>query len=123
MYRNDLREVDADTGRVTHQVREKDGYILIPLELEKEKSLFIEAPLVDIGDKFHFFDNYMTTLGGSSNPDELRMTTQISLIGGDLSLLRNLWTRFGTFTSHQVFFSDFDWRADNLTVSITSLSR
>ena len=64
-------------------------------------------------------------MGGTSSPDELRMTTQISLIGlfaphgGDLALLRNLWTRFGTFSSHQGFFSDFDWRSDNLTVSIT----
>ena len=121
-----LSEVDSTTGKVTYQVRGKDGYILTPLQLEKEKPLFIDAPLVDIGDKFPFYDDSVATLGGKSNPDELRMTTQISLIGtfvprgGDLSLLRNLWTQFGVFTSHQGFFSDFDWQADNLTVSITS---
>ena len=120
-----LREIDATTGKVTHQVRGKDGYVLTPLQLEKEKSFFIDAPLVDIGDKFPFYDDYVATMGGTSSPDELRMTTQISLIGlfaphgGDLALLRNLWTRFGAFTSHQGFFSDFDWRSDNLTVSIT----
>ena len=123
-----LREVDSTTGKVTHQVRGKVGYILTPLQLEKEKPLFIDAPLVDIGDKFPFYDDYVATLGGKSNPDELRMTTQISLIGtfvprgGDLSLLRNLWTQFGVFTSHQGFFSDFDWRADNLTVSMISFT-
>ena len=122
-----LSEVDATTGRVTHQVRDKDGYLLTPLQLEKEKPLFMDAPLVDIGDKFPFYDDYVATLEGSSSPDELRTTTQISLIGlfvphgGDLALLRTLWTRFGTFTSHQGFFSDFDWRADNLTVSIASI--
>ena len=109
---------------MTHQVRDKDGYILTPLQLEKEKPLFIDVPLVDIGDKFPFYDDYVSTLGGTSNPGNLRMTTQMSMIGTfvpqgrDLSLLRNLWTRFGVFTSHQGFFSDFDWRADNLTVSI-----
>ena len=123
-----LREVDSTTGKVTHQVRGKDGYVLTPLQLEKEKPLFIDAPLVDIGDKFPFYDDYVATLGGKSNPDELRMTTQISLIGtfvprgGDLSLLRNLWTQFGVFTSQQGFFSDFDRRADNLTVSMISFT-
>ena len=113
---------------MTHQVRGKDGYILTPLQLEKEKPLFIDAPLVDIGDKFPFYDDYVATPGGKSNPDELRMTTQISSIGtfvprgGDLSLLRNLWTQFGVFTSHQGFFSDFDWRADILTVSMISFT-
>ena len=114
---------------MTHQVRRKDGYIFRPLQLEKEKPLFIDAPLVDIGDKFPFFGDFVATLGGTSSSDELRMTTQISLIGlfvphgGDLSLLRTLWTRFGVFTSHQVFFSDFAWSVDNLTVSIALASR
>ena len=122
-----LSEVDIETGKVTHQVRGKDGHILTPLELEKEKPLFIDVPLVDIGDKYPFFDDYMSTLAGSSSPDELRMSTQISLIGlfvphgGNMALVRNLWTCFGAFTSHQGFFSDFDWRPDNLTVSIIPL--
>ena len=124
-----LSEVDSTTGKVTHQVRGKDVYILTPLQLEKEKPLFIDAPLVNIGDKFPFYDDYVATFGGTANPDELRMTTQISLIGtfvphgGDLSLLKSLWSQFRVFTSHQGFFSDFDWGAGNLTVSVISPSR
>ena len=116
-------EVDAETGSVTHQVRENDGYVLTLLKLEKQKPRFIDAPLVDIGEKSPFFDDYMATLGGTSSPDELRMSTQISLIGillpqrEVLSLLRKLWTRFESFTSHQDFLSDIDWRGENLTVS------
>ena len=118
-----LQETDSTTGLVTHQVRGKDGYVLTPLELEREKPHFIDAPLVDAGDHFPFYEEYLASLGGITNPDDLRLTTLISLIGsfvpydGNLTLLQSLWTRVGSFTNHQALFSSFDWSSASLTVS------
>ena len=52
-----LRSVDRVTGQVKHEVRGKDGQILTPLELQREKLLFENAILVDIGDKHPFYDD------------------------------------------------------------------
>ena len=118
-----LQETDEVTGVVTHYVRGKDGYVLTPIELEREKPLFIDAPLIEAGDRFPFYDDYMASIGGLTNPDDLRTSTLISLIGtfvpqdGNISLLRNLWTRVGMFTNHQALFSSFDWGPATLTVS------
>ena len=76
-----LQETDSTTGVVTHQVRGKDGYVLTPLELEREKPHFVDVPLVDVGDHFPFYEEYLASLGGITNPDDLRLTTLISLIG------------------------------------------
>ena len=57
-----LQETDEITGNVTHQVRGKDGWVLTPVELEKEKPLFMDVPLVEAGDRFPFFEVYMATL-------------------------------------------------------------
>ena len=43
------QETDEVTGIVTHYVRGKDGYVLTPVELEKEKPLFMEIPLLRQG--------------------------------------------------------------------------
>ena len=65
----------------------------------------------------------MASIGGITNPSDLRTSTLISLIGtfvpqdGNLSLLQNLWTKVGVFTNHQALFSSFDWGPANLTVS------
>ena len=118
-----LQETDSITGVVTHQVRGKDGYVLTPYELEKEKPHFIDAPLIDAGGRYPFYDDYMASIGGITNPSDLRTSTLISLIGtfvpqdGNLSLLQNLWTRVGVFTNHQALFSSFDWGSATLTVS------
>ena len=91
-----LQEVDEVTGIVTHHVRGRDGYVLTPIELEKEKSLFMETSLVEAGDRFSFYDDYMASIGGVTDPDDLRNSTLISLFGtfvlqdGNFSLLRNL---------------------------------
>ena len=118
-----LQEVDSITGIATHQVRGKDGYVLTPLELEREKPHFIDVPLIDAGDRYPFYDDYMASIGGITNPSDLRTSTLISLIGtfvpqdGNLSLLQNLWTKVGVFTNHQALFSSFDWGSATLTVS------
>ena len=118
-----LQETDSTTGVVTHQVRREDGYVLTPLELEREKPHFIDVPLVDAGDHFPFYEEYLASLGGITNPDDLRLTTLISLIGsfvphrGNLALLQSLWTRVGSFTNHRALFTSFDWSSASLTVS------
>ena len=122
-----LRETNEVTGVTTYQVRGKDGYVLTPIELEREKPKFIDVPLVETGDRFPFYDDYMASIGGITNPDDLRTSTLISLIGtfvpkdGNISLLQSLWTRVGVFTNHQALFSSFDWGSVTLTVSRFSL--
>ena len=122
-----LQETDEVTGIITHQVRGRDGYVLTPIELEKEKPLFLETPLVEAGDRFPFYDDYMTSIGELTDPDDLRNSTLISLIGtfvpldGNFSLLRMFRTKVGQFTNHQALFFSFDWGSATLTVSILSL--
>ena len=116
-----LQETDEVTGNVTRQVRGKDGWVLTPVELEREKQLFKDVPLVEAGDRFPFFEDYMTSIGGITNPDDLRTSTLISLIvpkDGNFSLLQSLWTRVGQFTNHQALFPSSDWGSATLTVSI-----
>ena len=52
-----LRIADKIIGQLKHEVRGKDGHVLTALELEKEKPLFENAVLVDIGDKHPFYDD------------------------------------------------------------------
>ena len=117
-----LTKVNEVTGVTSHEVRGKDGHILTPLELEKEKPLFIDAPLVDVGDKYPFYDEHMAGIGAFTNPTETRASMQISLIGlfvpycGNVSLLQTLWTQKGVTANHQELFSPFDWGATKLTV-------
>ena len=59
-----LAKTNEITGVTSHEVRGRDGHVLTPLELEREKPLFIDAPLVDIGDKYPFFDDYMAGYWG-----------------------------------------------------------
>ena len=120
-----LQETDEVTGNVTHQVRGKNGWVFTPVELEKEKPLFKYVPLIEAGDRFPFFEDYMASIGGIANPDDLRTSTLISLIGkfvpkdGNFSLLQSLWTKVGQFTNHQALFSSFDWGSATRTVSIS----
>ena len=92
---------DNTTGEVLHDVRGKDGHILTPLELAKELPLFIIAPLVDIGDKMPFFDDFRANQHALGNPEEHRQAAQISLIcnfvlsDGNLGLLQTVWGRVG----------------------------
>ena len=47
------------TGITTHPVRGKDGRLVTELELQKEKTLFENAPHVDVGSKVPFYDQYL----------------------------------------------------------------
>ena len=63
-----------------------------------------------------------TGTGGMTNPEDVRMGTQISLIGrfvphfGDLIILEGHWTEVGNYTNHQEMFGELDWSSTTLTV-------
>ena len=117
-----LCKFDKITGVTVHAVRGRDGHILSAIELEKEKPHFEFAPLIDIGPRFPFYEEYMAGVGGFSNPEDIRIGTQISLIArfvphfGNLGILEGLWTVVGNFTNHQMF-GDLDWGSTMITVS------
>ena len=119
-----LRSVEKVTGQIRHEVRGKDGRVLTALEMEKEKPLFENAVLVDIGDKHPFYDHHMAGVTSSANFEEIRLFTQISLIGysvrrgGDILVLQSLWNQVSIAANHKELFSPLDWGATTLTVSI-----
>ena len=117
-----LGMLDKTTGITVHAVRGKNGHILSTFYLEKEKPLFESAPLIDIGPRFPFNDEYMASAGGLTNSEDVRLGIQVSLIGrfvpyfGDLTILQGLWAEVGNFTNHQDLFGNFDWSSTTLTV-------
>ena len=54
-----LSVTDTSTGMVKHRVRGRDGKLLTPYQLELELPKFIDAILVDIGDKLPFYEEYL----------------------------------------------------------------
>ena len=123
-----LSRKNENTGVVTHQVRGRNGVLLTPLELEKEKPLFEEALLVDIGGGFPHYEDYLARSEGRLTTADARDSTQIALIAtmnsftGDMNLLHALWHNsswpFGTYMNYQEAFAPFDWGPTKLTVSI-----
>ena len=119
-----LRKKDKVTGRVVHEVRGKKGQLLTPLELEREKPFFMEAPLVETGSSNPFYEDHMAGLGSIAGQEEIRLCVQISMVAlfaprcGDLHVLESLWSQIGTVTNHQSLFSPYDWGSSTLTVSI-----
>ena len=120
-----LGRKDKVRGAIKHEVRAKDSHILTPMELEKEKPLIETADLVDIGPKYPFYDEYPERMVGNTTPADVRLGSQISLLGlftkpcGNISVLQSLWTEVGAFTNHQDLFSDLDWGSSTLTVCIS----
>ena len=82
------------------------------------------APLMEIGPRFPFYEEYMAGVGGLSNPEDIGIGTQISLITrfvphfGNLNILEGLWTKVDNFTNHQDMFGDLDWGSTMITVRI-----
>ena len=89
----------------------------------KELPSFINEELVDIGERFPFYDDYIKGSTTALVTAESRAKTQLCLVGdfvktqGDLMVLRILWSRMGSFTNHQDTVTDFDWAEERLTVS------
>ena len=97
-----LKKKDKVTGRVVHEVRGKKGQILTPLELEREKPFFMQAPLVETGCSYPFYEDHMAGLGSIAGQKEIRLCVQISMValfaprGGHV--LESLWSQIGTVT-------------------------
>ena len=117
-----LGVTDQITGITQHQVRGRDGHILTPLELEREKPYFENAPLVNVGEMFPFYDDYIANTGCQQTTEDQRASAQIALIGsfiphdGNILLLQSQWSRVGDHMNHKEQFSPFDWSSATLTV-------
>ena len=117
-----LKSTDPVTGKVQHRVRGRNGKILSKMELAKELPRFINVELVEIGERFPFYEDYVKGSTTAIVTAESRAKTQLCLVGdfikthGDLMILRNLWSRMGSFTNHQGAITDFDWGEERLTV-------
>ena len=118
-----LSNTDKITGITRHQVRGRDGHVLTPLELEREKPFFENVPLVDVAEKYPFYDEYKTNSEGQQTIEDQRASAQISLIGsfvphdGNIALLQTLLSRVGVYINHKEQLSPFDWGSVTLTVS------
>ena len=118
-----LRSVDPVTGKTQHRVRGGNGKLLTKVELARELPKFRNVELVDIGERFPFYDDFVKGSTTTMDTPEARLKTQLCLVGdyirtqGDMMVLRNLWSRIGSFTNHQSSFNDFDWGEERLSVS------
>ena len=119
-----LRSVDPVSGKVQHRVRGANGKILTKIELANQLPKFIKAELVDIGERFPFYEDFIRGTTTALVTQEARVKAQLCLVGdfiktlGDLSVLRNMWARMGAFTNHQATVCDFDWSEERMSVSI-----
>ena len=119
-----LSTVDPVTKTVQHQVRGNDDKVLTPYQLQLELPLFIDAELVDIGEKLLFYHEFFTGAQYMASSSDNRARVQISILGhynptfGDIRALRGLWNDIGVVVNHQALFADFDWGEEQLSVSI-----
>ena len=117
-----LVKVDPVSGESTHAVRDKNGKLLNKLELALELPLFENEELVEVGEKFPFYED-IARGGDAQITSQSRAKTQLCLLGdylrtgGNISQLRGIWTNVGNFTNHQSMFADFDWSDERLSVS------
>ena len=126
-YEN-LRSTDPITGKTQYRVRGGNGKLLTMVELAKELPKFKNVELVDIGEQFPFYEDFVKGSTTALVTPEARIKTQLCLVGdfiktqGDMMVLRNLWSRMGSFTNHQASFNDFDWGEVRLSVSTVCFS-
>ena len=118
-----LKSVDPVTFKVQHRFRGRNGKILSKIELANELPNFIHCELVDIGERFPFYDDFMQGRTTALVTPESRAKTQLRTVGdfiqrqGDLTVLRNLCARISSFTDHQATLCNFDSDEDRVTVS------
>ena len=105
-----LKSTDPVTPKTQHRVRGRNGKILTKLEMAKELPKFIHAELVDIGERFPFYEDFVR---GRTTPlvaPESRARTQLCIVAefiqhhGDISILRSMWAKISSFTDHQAAF-------------------
>ena len=113
----------GSTVRVEAVVRGRDGKLLTPYELEQELKYFIDEPLVDIGEKLPFYEDYIRGTDYMASSSDNRARIQISVLGnylrsfGDINTLRSFWRDVGVIVNHQSLFTDIDWSKERLSVS------
>ena len=118
-----LKSVHPVSGKVQHRVRGRNGKILSEIELAKEMRHFMHVELVDIGERFPFYDDFIKGTSTTLVTPESRAKTQIHLIGdfvqqlGDIGMLRKLWSQIGSLTNYQISYCDFDWGEERISVS------
>ena len=119
-----LKSTDPVTLKTQHRVRGRNGKILSKIELAKELPKFIHVDLVDIGERFPFYEDFIR---GRTTPlvtPESRARTQLSMVAdfiqsyGDITVLRSMWAKISSVTDHQASLCDFDWGEERMTVSI-----
>ena len=104
-------------------MRGKDGKLLTPYQLEMELPNFINSPLVEIGKKLPFYDEYMAGADYMSSSSGNRARVQLSVLAkflpsnGDIKLLKSFWSDMGVIVNHLSLFTDFNWGKERLSVS------
>ena len=118
-----LKSVHPVAGKVQHRVRGRNGRVLTKIELAKELPLFIHAELVDIGERFPFYDDFVKGTATTLVTPASRAKTQIHLVAdfvqhqGDISILRRMWSQVGSLTNYQASYCDFDRSEERVSVS------
>ena len=118
-----LYKVDPVTKTKIHQVRGRDGKLLSPYQLEMEFPYFKDAPLVEIGQKLPFYDEFMAGSDYMSSSSDNRARVQLSVLAkflptyGDLEVLKSFWSNVGVIVNHQALFTDFNWGKERISVS------
>ena len=91
-----LKSTDPVGGKTQHLVRGRNSKMLTKMELAKELPKFIHVELVEVGERFPFYEDFIKGTTTAVVTPESRTRAQLCLIGdfnhthGDLSVLRNL---------------------------------
>ena len=118
-----LRSVDPVTSKLKHRVRGRNGKLLTKIELARELPKFIHAELVDAGERFPFYHDFIECWTTALVTPESRAKTQLRIVGdfiqrqGDFSVLRSLWSSISSLIDHQASLCDFDWGDERMTVT------
>ena len=119
-----LKTTNPISGKTVYEVRDKYGRVLDPYQLAQELPKFIDAPLVELGPKFPFYDEVINEDTEPAVDIEHDTHSQLALIatflvrGGDFSILQHLWTRIGLSGGHQEQIATYDWSRRRIIVSI-----
>ena len=81
-----LALVDPVFQVVRHQVRGKDWKVLSPRRLVDELPHFIDVQLVDIKEKFPFYDAFMAGHDYMASSSENRIRVQVSILNSFLTI-------------------------------------
>ena len=85
-----LGETNSVTGQITHFVRDNTGKVLEEADLEREIPKFINADLVDLGEKYPFYHEYLAGRAHMSTGPAKRFEIQFGLIASSLAKHGNM---------------------------------